>query len=90
MIMAGSPKPQEFALDQTHIRILQEISEKPGCKMSHIVDRLISECGENTIRSKIHQLIVHRYLNEGRSSQGIQLWMMGKGRIALQSSAAES
>ena len=90
MIMASSPNTQEFALDQTHIRILQEISEKPGCRMSHIVDRLISECGENTIRSKIHQLIVHRYLNEGRSSQGIQLWMMGKGRIALQSSAAES
>ncbi len=90
MIMAGSPKEQEFALDQTHIRILQEISEKPGCRMSHIVDQLISECGENTLRSKIHQLIVHRYLNEGRSSQGIQLWMMGKGRIALQTSAAES
>ncbi len=87
MIMAGSTSTQEFVLDSTHILILKEISDKPGCKMSHIVDRLISECGENSIRSKIHQLIVHRYLNEGRSSQGIQLWMMGKGRIALQGSS---
>ncbi len=82
--MAPPRHTQAFELDELHIRILREISEKPGCRMSHIVDRLLPDYGENSIRSKIHQLIVHRYLNEGRSSQGIQLYMMGKGRVALQ------
>ncbi len=73
-----------FALDDTHIRILEEVSKKPGCKISHVVLHLLSEYGENSVRAKVHQLVIHRYVNAGKSSQEILLTITGKGRISLQ------
>jgi hypothetical protein len=78
-----------FVLDNTHIRILEAVSEKPGCKISHVVARLLSEYGENSVRSKVHQLVVHRYVNAGKSSQEILLTITGKGRISLQGTVVQ-
>jgi hypothetical protein len=83
-IMINTYIQPAFALDDTHIRILEEVAEKPGCKISHVVLRLLSEYGENSVRSKVHQLVVHRYVNAGKSSQEILLTITGKGRISLQ------
>lgn len=84
----GFVKPA-FQLDPPHIRILQTISDRPGCRISHVVQTLLSEYGENSVRSKVHQLLVNRYVSEVKSAQEIQLRITGKGRAALQISDGE-
>lgn len=75
---------KEFVPDLTYLRILQEVSDKPGCKISHVVTRMIPEYGENDVRLRVHQLVMRRYLFEGRANTETHLSITGKGRGCLQ------
>jgi hypothetical protein len=77
----------EFVPDSTYIRILQVVSDEPSCRISNVVARLLSEHGEYDIRSRVRQLVIRRYLFEGRSSTEILLTITGKGRGLLQKSS---
>ena len=43
IIMSELFKQKEFVADTTYLRILQEVSDVPGCKISHVVSRMIPE-----------------------------------------------
>jgi hypothetical protein len=77
-----------FMPDATHIRILQTVADKPGCSITHVVQQLIADHGENAIRTRVHQLIDTRALDEGKSSSVIVLRITSKGRVFLQQSAS--
>ena len=77
-------KKKEFVPDTTYLRILQEVSDVPGCKISHVVSRMIPEYGEYDVRSRVHQLVLRRYLFEGRANTETHLSITGKGRGCLQ------
>jgi hypothetical protein len=75
---------KEFVPDTTYLRILQEVSDEPGCKISHVVSQMIPEYGEYDVRSRVHQLVIRRYLFEGRANTETHLSITGKGRGCLQ------
>jgi hypothetical protein len=78
---------KEFVPDSTYIRILQVVSDEPNCKISNVVDRLLPEHGEYAVRSRVRQLVLRRYIFEGRSSTEMLLSITGKGRGLLQKSS---
>jgi hypothetical protein len=77
-------RQKEFVPDATYLRILQEVSDAPACKISHVVSRMIPDYGEYDVRSRIHQLVLKRYLFEGRANTETHLSITGKGRGCLQ------
>jgi hypothetical protein len=79
---------KEFTPDQLYIQILHVVSDDPNCKISSVVDKLIAEHGEYAVRSRVRQLVLRRYLFEGRSSTEILLSITGKGRGLLQKTAS--
>jgi len=79
---------KEFVPDAVYIRILHVVSDEPNCKISSVVNKLLDEHGEYAIRSRVRQLVLRRYLFEGRSSTEILLSITGKGRGLLQKTAS--
>ena len=77
-------RQKEFVADTTYLRILQEVSDVPGCKISHVVSRMIPEYGEYDVRSRVRQLVLRRHLFEGRATSETHLSITGKGRGYLQ------
>lgn len=51
-------RQKEFVADTTYLRILQEVSDVPGCKISHVVSRMIPEYGEYDVRSRVRQSVL--------------------------------
>jgi hypothetical protein len=76
-----------FVPDPAQIRILQVVADKPGCHISHVVQQLLPEHSESSVRSGIHKLLARRCLDGGRSNNEILLMMTSGGRIALQAAA---
>jgi|WetSurMetagenome_2_1015567.scaffolds.fasta_scaffold63642_4 hypothetical protein len=83
-------RQKEFVPDTTYLRILQEVSDVPGCKISHVVSRMIPEYGEYDVRQRVHQLVLRRYLFEGRANTETHLSITGKGRGCLQAGQEQS
>ena len=77
-----------FVPDPIHIHILEAVGNKPGCHMGHVVQQLLPEHGENSIRSGIRVLLSKRYLDGGKSPSEILLRLTSNGRILLQNAAA--
>ena len=78
---------QVFVPDKTEIQILQEVADKPGCHISHVVHQLLAEHSESSIRTGVHKLLAKRYLDGGKSNCEIRLMMTSGGRMALQRAA---
>lgn len=78
---------REFVPDNTSIRILQIVSAEPSRRISTIVTKLHPEYGENDIRSRVRQLIIRRYLDEGISNTEIILKITDEGSRLLQKSS---
>ena len=57
---------REFIPDTTNIRVLQVVSDNPDCTANDIVTRLLPEHDTWAVRSGIHQMVLKRYLCEGR------------------------
>ena len=79
--------PQVFMPDPIHIHILQAVGDKQGCHISHVVEQLLSNHGESSIRSSVRILLSKRYLDGGKSSSEIVLRLTSNGRLLLQKSA---
>ena len=77
---------REFVPDNTYIQVLQVVSDEPDCTISTIVARLLPEQGEYSVRSRVRQLVLRRYLFEGLTRSEILLTITGKGRAVLQES----
>ena len=80
---------REFVPDTTCIRILQIVSAEPGQRIRNIVTRLHPEYGENDIRSRVRQLVIRRYLDEGMSNTEIILTITDEGSRLLQKSSSQ-
>ena len=81
--------PQVFVPDPIHIHILEAVSNKQGCHISHVVQQLLSSHGESSVRSSVRILLSKRYLDGGKSSSEIVLRLTSSGRILLQKAAAD-
>jgi hypothetical protein len=79
--------PQVFVPDPIHIHILQAVGNKQGCHMGHVVQQLLPDHGESSIRSGIRILLSKRYLDGGKSCSEIVLRLTSNGRILLQKAA---
>lgn len=78
---------QVFVPDPIHIHILQAVGDKQGCHISHVVEQLLANHGESSIRSSVRILLSKRYLDGGKSSSEIVLRLTSNGRLLLQKSA---
>jgi hypothetical protein len=76
--------PQVFVPDPIHIHILQEVGDKQGCHISHVVQQLRQAHGESSVRSSVRILLSKRYLDGGKSSSEIVLRLTSSGRLLLQ------
>jgi len=79
--------PQIFVPDPIHIHILQAVGDKQGCHISHVVQQLLSNHGESSVRSSVRILLSKRYLDGGKSSSEIVLRLTSSGRLLLQKAA---
>ena len=79
-----------FEPDPIHIHILKAVGHKPGCHMGHVVQQLLPEHGENSIRSGIRVLLSRRYLDGGKSCSEILLRLTSNGRILLEKAEVAS
>lgn len=75
---------QVFVPDPIHLHILQTVGDKQGCRMGHVVQQLLPDHGESSIRSGIRTLLSKRYLDGGKSCSEIVLRLTSNGRILLQ------
>ena len=80
--------PEVFVPDPIHIHILQAVSEKQGCHIGHVVQQLLPDHGESSVRSAIRVMLSNRSLDGGKSSSEIVLRLTSKGRILLQKADA--
>jgi len=80
--------PEVFVPNPIHIHILEAVSEKQGCHIGHVVQQLLPEHGESSVRSAVRILLSKRILDGGKSSSEIVLRLTSKGRIILQKAAA--
>jgi len=80
--------PEVFVPDPIHIHILQAVSEKQGCHIGHVVQQLLPDHGESSIRSAVRVMLSNRTLDGGKSSSEIVLRLTSKGRILLKKAAA--
>ena len=80
--------PEIFVPDPIHIRVLSAVSEKQGCPIGHVVQQLLPDFGESTVRSAVRTLLSKGCLDGGKSSSAIVLRLTSKGRILLQKAAA--
>jgi hypothetical protein len=78
------PKTEAFVPDTAHIRILQEVADSPSCTITHVVLQLLPGTSESSVRSGVRLLLARRYLDWGKSPDGIQLRLTSQGRVALQ------
>jgi hypothetical protein len=78
------PKTEAFVPDIAHILILQEVADCPSCSITHVVVKLLPSHSESSVRSGVRQLLARRYLDWGKSPDGIQLRLTSQGRVALQ------
>jgi len=76
--------PQVFVPDPIHIHILQAVGDKQGCHITHVVETLLPNHGESSIRSNVRILLSKRYLDGGKSSKEIVLRLTSNGRLLLQ------
>jgi hypothetical protein len=81
--------PQVFVPDLIHLRILQTVSDKQGCHIGHVVQKLHPAHGESGVRSGVRILLSGRFLDGGKSSSEIMLRLTSKGRVLLQKAAAD-
>jgi hypothetical protein len=79
--------PQVFVPDPIHIHILQAVGDKQGCHITHVVEQLLPNHGESSIRSSVRILLSKRYLDGGKSSKEIILRLTSNGRLLLQKAA---
>jgi hypothetical protein len=77
-------KNEIFVPDAAQIRILQKVAESPSCTITHVVVQLLPGSSESSVRSGVRQLLARRYLDWGKSPDGIQLRLTSQGRVALQ------
>jgi len=80
--------PEVFVPDPIHIHILQAVSEKQGCHIGHVVQQLLPDHGESSVRSAVRVMLSNRTLDGGKSSSEIVLRLTSKGRILLQKADA--
>jgi hypothetical protein len=64
------------------------VSEKQGCHIGHVVQQLLPDHGESSIRSAVRVMLSNRTLDGGKSSSEIVLRLTSKGRILLQKAEA--
>jgi len=77
-------KIEAFVPDAAHMKILQEVADSPSCTITHVVLQMIPGTSESCVRSGVRQLLARRYLDWGKSPEGIQLRLTSRGRVALQ------
>ena len=82
------PRVVAFVPDSAHIMILQEVADCPSCSIGYVVERLLPTHSESVVRSRVRQLLTRRYLDWGKSPDGIQLRLTSQGRVALQRAPA--
>ena len=80
--------PQIFVPSPTHFAILQEVANKQGCHIGHVVHQLQPDHSESSVRSSVRILLSKRYLDGGKSSSEVSLRLTSKGRVLLQSPQA--
>jgi len=78
---------QVFVPDTTHIHILQAVADKPSCHISDVVQQLLSDHSESSVRSGVRILLSKRHLDAGKSNNEIRLRLTSSGRLALQRAA---
>jgi hypothetical protein len=78
------PRTEVFVPDIAHILILQEVADCPSCSITHVVEKLLPGHSESVVRSRVRQLLARRYLDWGKSPDGIRLRLTSQGRVALQ------
>ena len=79
--------PHVFVPDPIHLHILQAVGDKQGCHITHVVEQLLTQHGESSIRSSVRILLSKRYLDGGKSSKEIILRLTSSGRLLLQKAA---
>lgn len=77
------PVIQAFVPDTTHIKILQEVADKPSCTISHVVLQLLPIRSESIVRSGVRRLLARRCLDGGKSTKEILLTLTSNGRMVL-------
>jgi hypothetical protein len=80
--------PQVFVPDTAQIHILETVSDRQGCHISHVVQQLLPTHSESSVRSGVRILLSKRYLDGGKSSKEVVLRLTSSGRLLLQKAAA--
>ncbi|OPY44937.1 MAG: hypothetical protein A4E42_00927 [Methanoregulaceae archaeon PtaU1.Bin222] len=81
--------PEIFKPTEAHLAILRAVADKQSCHIGQVVQTLYPGFSESCIRSSVRGLLSRGCLDGGKSSSEIILRLTSRGRLLIQTPAAE-